>query len=988
MHRLSWIALIAMMSGPAYAQQQQQQEPAMLVHLPGVPAAKPIFVTEAEVRSTIHGFLAETQMTLTFYNPHGRQLEGDFIFPLPEGATVSGYALDIQGTLVDGVVVEKEKARVTFEQEVRKGVDPGLVEWVKGNNFRTRVFPLPAKGKRTVAVRYVSELDLDAESRAVFRLPLGFYKPLQRFSLRVEVQRPAGKPEVSLQAKGLPCSVGKDSAVVEQTLTNQPVAGLLEVKVPDQSRPRAVVETSSDGEVHFCYADRPQDPRSAAEREAKPPARVRILWDASGSRGRVDHARELSLLRAFFGRFKDREIQVDLWFFRNRIQPRLPFVVRRGQAEELLKAIQNATYDGGTQLGAIGPAAQDPVPDYTLLFTDGLTNFGKEEPGGFRSPLYAFSADPTADHVFLKALARKAGGDYFNLSRVKESDALAALGRPAFSFLRARVDEGRVEELVPGDGQPIQPGQGRFVLCGRLSSDSAKLTLEYGAAGKTLKTVAVPVQRQDGVPGDRLARAWAGARLGELLVSPKKNEAAITALGKTYAIVTPGTSLIVLESLEQYVEHQIPPPRSLTNLRKAYEQAMAQREQQKQKVEQEKLDAVLALWQKRVEWWNRKFELPKGGKPEVEVQGAAGGMAADRPPAAMRAQIRESAKMKMEAMDEETAAPSPSAAPALEKEVAAESKKADRAGGGEPDAPEPTITLKPWDPDTPYLRAIKQARGGAFYPAYLEQKKEHGTSPAFFLDCAEFFLGQKQQEIGLQILSNVAELELEDAALLRVLAHKLSQLNELELATGLFEEIRRLRPEEPQSHRDLALVLARQKKYERALELLAHVVMNRWDRFEEIEVIALMELNALLPRAREAGVQKAPVDPRLVKLLDVDVRLVLAWDADLTDIDLWVIEPTGQKAYYGDNLTAIGGQVSRDFTQGYGPEEYCVKKAMRGKYKVQVNYYGSRAQSLSGAVTLMLDLYTNYGRPNEKRKSVTLRLTETRETLTVGELEF
>src|SRR5690348_4058772 len=66
-----------------------------------------------------------------------------------------------------GVVVEKEKARIAFEAEVRKGVgndclkciidqdlfsaDPGLLEMVQGNVFRTRVYPLPPNGgKRTV----------------------------------------------------------------------------------------------------------------------------------------------------------------------------------------------------------------------------------------------------------------------------------------------------------------------------------------------------------------------------------------------------------------------------------------------------------------------------------------------------------------------------------------------------------------------------------------------------------------------------------------------------------------------------------------------------------------------------------------------------------------------------------------------------------------------------------------------------------------------
>ena len=115
-------------------------------------------VTSVNVKTRIYGNLAETQMTLTFFNPSSRVLAGDLYFPLPEGATVSGYALDIQGSLVDGVVVEKDRARQVLEKIVRQGIDPGLVEWVKGNNFKTRVFPIPANGTRTVKVRYLADL--------------------------------------------------------------------------------------------------------------------------------------------------------------------------------------------------------------------------------------------------------------------------------------------------------------------------------------------------------------------------------------------------------------------------------------------------------------------------------------------------------------------------------------------------------------------------------------------------------------------------------------------------------------------------------------------------------------------------------------------------------------------------------------------------------------------------------------------------------------
>ena len=56
--------------------------------------------------------------------------------------------------------------------------------------------------------------------------------------------------------------------------------------------------------------------------------------------------------------------------------------------------------------------------------------------------------------------------------------------------------------------------------------------------------------------------------------------------------------------------------------------------------------------------------------------------------------------------------------------------------------------------------------------------------------------------------------------------------------------------------------------------------------------------------------------------LECDLRVSLAWDTDMTDIDLHVMQPDGDYAYYGNRYPKSGAEVSRDFTNGYGPEEF------------------------------------------------------------------
>ena len=114
----------------------------------------PMQLEKLKIDIKVIGQVAVTTLDMTYYNSNSRVMEGEFSFPLGEGQTVSRFALDINGTLREGVVVEKEQGRKTFEAIVRRGVDPGLLEMTEGNNFRSRVYPLPAHGRRRLVIAF------------------------------------------------------------------------------------------------------------------------------------------------------------------------------------------------------------------------------------------------------------------------------------------------------------------------------------------------------------------------------------------------------------------------------------------------------------------------------------------------------------------------------------------------------------------------------------------------------------------------------------------------------------------------------------------------------------------------------------------------------------------------------------------------------------------------------------------------------------------
>ena len=267
-------------------------------------------------------------------------------------------------------------------------------------------------------------------------------------------------------------------------------------------------------------------------------------------------------------------------------------------------------------------------------------------------------------------------------------------------------------------------------------------------------------------------------------------------------------------------------------------------------------------------------------------------------------------------------------------------------------------------------------------------------SVGYFLDAAEFFLakgGREQRAFGLRALSNLAELDLQNRQVLRLLAYRLQQAGEIDAAVPVFERVLELAPNEPQSHRDLGLALADAGQAQAAVDRLYAVVTGAWDaRFADIDLIALAELNAVVDKSRRDGrpVDTRAIDRRLLKHLPLDVRVVLAWDADNTDVDLHVIDPNGEEVFYGHNLSYQGGAITHDATGGYGPEEFALRVAKPGKYRVEANFFGHRQQVLTTGTGLMMWLSSGFGTPAQQDRRTTIRVRSERgERVVVGEFE-
>jgi Ca-activated chloride channel family protein len=122
----------------------------------------PLAVKYHHVDVKIRDQVAITEIDQVFVNPNGWVLEGTYIFPLPDGASISKFSMFIDGKEVKAELLERDKAREIYEGIVRRMEDPALLEYVGRRMFKARIFPIPAHGEKRLKLSYSQVLTSSA----------------------------------------------------------------------------------------------------------------------------------------------------------------------------------------------------------------------------------------------------------------------------------------------------------------------------------------------------------------------------------------------------------------------------------------------------------------------------------------------------------------------------------------------------------------------------------------------------------------------------------------------------------------------------------------------------------------------------------------------------------------------------------------------------------------------------------------------------------
>lgn len=980
--------------------------PPPLVRVQG--AEREIRLSHVRLHGEVDGSLATTVLELEFTNPNPRVLEGELRLPLHDGQTVSGFALEMaDGTLMPAVPVPKAKGREVFESVIRRRVDPALLEQTEGQQFRLRLYPLNPGKPRKVSITLSEVLGRDAHQHQHLDLPLDFGSTVAE-QLDLHLRLPGLAPAAlqlgsALEGAALRTQNGQVELDLHQDGAPAPRAGAS--VMPSDARawslawPAAagdsVFSARHDGQAYFLAEI---NVHGQSRPRARPDA-LTVVWDASGSGAARDHAREFALLDAVF--HWQPNLRVDLAVVRERADPVQPFEVRHGDWHRLRAALEQLSYDGASDAGLWTAAADQAAPrGLTLLFSDGLGNWGaapvRAPSAGSATAAAAFAilASPQANPGWLRHWSEQHGGALLDLAHLDSQAALAELmrdpprlervegeGFDQWTAVSTRVCDGRLSIAAH-----LTDTQAHAVLV-LLSPEGREYRQEFAVRGP-------PAAAEDALPV--AARRWAELRIAELEAEPGLHRNEIRRLGEDFGLLSHETSLIVLETLADYRRFAITPPAGPWRAAYLAEQgALAQSAAQQRA--QHRQDLV-RRYQDYQQWW-------ESGIPKPAVPALIGMPADGRAAPTFRAMTPPSAAEAKARVEGASPAPSPRAAP-----LAAQSLQVDRltmsmaatataapvtagpvAGATEADpGARPTaaidIDIPVGAPGKEQQQRLEAAADAERYAVYLDARQGLERSAAFYLDAAEVFARHGQHDLAVRVLSNLAEIDAENRDLLRVLAYRLQSLDEGEEALRVLRRVTELAPDEPQSWRDLGLAEAARGAFQPAVDALWKTAAEVWpDRFGDIDLIALTELDAIA--ALHPEVSLAAVDPALRRNLPLDLRVALSWDADDTDVDLWVQEPGGEWVNYAHRLSAQGGLVSRDCTQGYGPEVYALRHARPGHYEVRAHYYGSARQRAGGYPTLMLRLTRGFGTRGESSREVVLRLENIKDEVLVGSFD-
>ena len=554
---------------------------------PHVPHAfAPLEVRRHHVTVSVEGQVATTEVDQTFFNPNDRQLEGTYLFPVPKGAKIDSFAMDIDGTLTKAELLDAAKARKIYEDIVRSMKDPALLEYSGQDLFKVRIFPLEPRKEKRVKLTYTQLLASNG-GLVEYRHPLNTEKfsakPLESVSVTVRLE--ADAPLTTIHSPSHEVEVRRDGdrkAVIGfEAKDLRPDTDFLlawGVEPADEIGLGLLSHREAgDDEGTFALFAAPSPAALAA---APQPKDIVFVLDTSGSMAEGDKLGQARRALEFCLRNLDDRDRFGVVRFAteaealtNRLLP--ADGASREQAVAFVKGFKpiggTAIADALTRGLKLATTDHDPDrPCFVVFLTDGLPTVGTTDVGRLvdavtetagKRPVRVFCFGVGTDvntHLLDRLVETTRAASQYVLPgedlELKLATFYGKIASPVLANLELTVEgDVRLSKIHPTPLPDLFKGE-QLVVLGRFAGTGrATLTVTGTVAGQQRRftlTKSFP-EVDDG--RDFLPRLWAARRVGFLLdqirlhgESKEVRDEAAT-LARQYGIVTPYTSWLILE---------------------------------------------------------------------------------------------------------------------------------------------------------------------------------------------------------------------------------------------------------------------------------------------------------------------------------------------------------------------------------------------------------------------------------------------------------
>ncbi len=940
----------------------------------------PLQAVQANVE--VDGFRARVLLDCYFYNDRQQQFEGAFKIRLPNESSLYFFAFgetiykspqppkpsdpvffsversrelgtDPKEIMLarsetwkepkEAKIVPKEKAAYAYRETVRRKVDPALVEWAGAGIFSARVFPLAPQTLHRIVIGYDVNL-LEVGDDLLYQLDLPRDVPQTLVDLRVSS---LGKtlPTVSPEVK---------PSLIDGRFHyhyNNPTGRGVELRLPALG---GLMLTGRDAEVGEFFAARVRVPGEAPQ--AKPDQKqtpnqptpsgrsaseALFLVDTSLTAAPDRFNIYLDILQAVLRENRDSidTFQVQFFNVESHAWKTEPVKNTPENVAAAVEYAQTLALEGATDLSQAlrfsrtltgvenkaGEDAQTGRPVDMFLLSDGAATWGQNDLATLtelvspNATLFGYTTGMAGDDTMLLAQLAQATGGA--LFSVVGEDALSRV---------AKAHRSRPWQFhgasVEGGSDIVVAGRPRVVypgqtllIAGRGTPTADSVTLQLEQAGAK----ATPTVQVASLASDLTPRIYGQVATGGLEDMQPATEDVAVAYARHFRVAGQTCSLLMLETEQDYLRFNIKPEEDAFVVKST--------------------PATLAM--------------QSAEKRAAELRSS--------PKAAFLAYLDRLTKMPGMQLQ---------LSPALR--IAAESLSDDAFRL----APRPlACRLLTWqDLPSGYQDETLSSRPLAYAAVTTEAERRFKTGGP---------------DDALKALSSLVELNPGDAVLARDVAYSALEWGRGDQAYDLFRRVAYARPYEPQTYHALAQCLATSGKPELAMLYYELAVTGAWDgRFGEFNQIAGLDYLRLLSRIERGEVPCKLTDFATARrrsleatysLGQPDLVITIAWNTDGTDVDLHVKEPTGEECFYSHRDTRLGGHMTSDVTQGFGPEMYVLRKTIPGEYQIRAKYFSSDANRASTRTRVFASVYRNWGTAAEtvERRTITLETGKEMHTL-------